>query len=112
MSFRARILAGLGWTAATRFLGQLVSWAVSIVVMRILSPTDYGLLAMATVLIGFLNLFSELGLGWAIVSAREVDLPTLRKVYGLTLIAHGVLFAFVFFTAPLVAASFGEYRVT
>jgi len=112
MSFRARILAGLGWTAATRFLGQLVSWAVTIVVMRILSPTDYGLLAMATVLIGFLNLFSELGLGWAIVSAREVDLPTLRKVYGLTLIAHSVLFAFVFLTAPLVAAFFGEDRLT
>ena len=112
MRFGSRILAGLGWTAGTRFLAQLVAWAVSIVVMRILSPTDYGLLAMATVLIAFLDLFSELGLGWAVVHAREVDVPTLRKVYGLVLIVHGVIFTVVYFTAPMVAAFFGEDRLT
>ena len=112
MSFSARIITGLGWTAGTRFLAQLVAWAVSIYVMRILSPMDYGLLAMATVLIGFLNLFSELGLGWAVVHARDVDVPTLRKVYGLILIVHGVIFAIVYITAPMVAAFFGEDRLT
>jgi O-antigen/teichoic acid export membrane protein len=112
MSFGARIAAGLGWTAGSRVLAQLVAWAVSIFVMRILTPTDYGLLAMAKVLIAFLQLFSELGLGWAVVHAREVDVATLRKVYGLILITHAVMFALVFIAAPMVAAFFDEDRLT
>lgn len=108
MTFGSRILAGLGWTAGSRFLAQFIAWAVSIVVVRILSPSDYGLLAMATVLINFLNLFSELGLGWALVHAREVDTSTLRKVYGLIITVHVAIFAIVYLSAPLVAMFFGD----
>jgi O-antigen/teichoic acid export membrane protein len=112
MSFSARIIAGLGWTAGGRFLGQLVAWGVSIVVIRILNPEDYGLLAMAGVLTGFVALFSELGLGWAVVHAREVDTPTLRRVFGLVIAVNGGLTLLLFAVAPLVAAYFGEARLT
>jgi O-antigen/teichoic acid export membrane protein len=112
MTFSARIVAGFGWTAGGRFLGQLVAWGVSIVVVRILTPEDYGLLAMAAVLTGFVALFSELGLGWAVVHAQTVDLLTLRKVFGLVVVVNGALFAFVFAVAPLVALFFGEDRLT
>ena len=114
MNIESRIRAGIGWTAGTRFLAQIIAWGVSIFVMRILSPTDYGLIAMATVLIGFLSLFSELGLGWAVVnaSAHEVDLLTLRKVYGLVLVVHAAIFSIVFVAAPFIADFFGEERLT
>ena len=114
MSIESQIRSGIGWTAGTRFLAQLIAWAVSIFVMRILNPSDYGLIAMATVLIGFLNLFSELGLGWAVVNARaqEIDLLTLRKVYGLVLVVHCAMFAVVYITAPFIAEFFAEERLT
>lgn len=82
--------------------------------MRILTPSDYGLLAMATALIAFLDLFSELGLGWAVVNAkkRDVDVLTLRKVFGLILVVHGAMFAFVLLAAPAIAEFFGEARLT
>jgi teichuronic acid exporter len=112
MSFRARIIAAVGWTASGRFLGQLVAWGVTFVVIRILSPQDYGLLAMATVLTGFAALFSEFGLSWALVHARELDTQTLRRAFGLVLVVNGALSAFVFAVAPLVAAFFGEARLT
>jgi len=112
MSFRARVIAAVGWTASGRFLGQLVAWAVTFVVIRILSPEDYGLLAMATVLTGFAGLFSEFGLSWALVHARELDTQTLRRAFGLVIAVNGALSAFVFAIAPLVAAFFGEDRLT
>jgi len=112
MTFSARIVAGFGWTAGGRFLGQLVAWCVSIVVVRILTPEDYGLLAMAAVLTGFVALFSELGLGWAVVHAQKVDVPTLRKVFGLVIVVNGALSVLVFAAAPLVAIFFGEDRLT
>src|SRR4051794_20166944 len=100
--FSSVVVRAVGWTAAGRFIGQLVAWFVKVFVMRILSPTDYGLLAMATVIIGFLSLFAELGLGWAVVHAREVHHDTLRKVLGLVVLVHVGLFMLVFATAPLV----------
>jgi O-antigen/teichoic acid export membrane protein len=111
MSFTSRIVAGLGWTAGGRFLGQLVAWGVSIFVIRILNPEDYGLMAMATVLTAFAALFAELGLGWAVVHAREVDTPTLRRVFGMVILVNTVLFGLVAAAAPLVAAFFGEDRL-
>jgi len=112
MSFGARVIAALGWTAGGRLVAQVVAWGVTIVVMRILDPTDYGLLAMATVLTGFAGLFASLGLGGAVVHAREIDTATLRGVFGMVIAMNCGLFVVVYFTAPAVAIFFGEDRLT
>lgn len=112
MSFGARVIAALGWTAGGRLVAQVAAWGVTIVVMRILDPTDYGLLAMATVLTGFAGLFASLGLGGAVVHAREIDTATLRGVFGMVIAMNCGLFVVVYFTAPAVAIFFGEDRLT
>jgi len=108
MTSAAHIIAGLAWTGGGRLLSQLIAWMVSIFVVRILHPGDYGLLAMAMVLTGFIALFAELGLGWAVVQARQVDTATLRSVLGLVIMMNGLLFALLFALAPLVAVFFAE----
>src|SRR5437899_7460152 len=50
---RTKVLIALRWTTLSKFSGQLVSWAVTVYVIRILSPDDYGLMAMASVTIIF-----------------------------------------------------------
>ncbi len=112
MNFSSRVLAGLGWTAGGRFASQFLSWTVTIVVMRILSPGDYGLLAMATALIAILSMFSDLGLSHAAISSPEVDVPTLRLVFGLALTVNGILYALLFIAAPFIASFYGEQRLT
>ena len=52
MSLRADVLHSLKWLAAARLLGQAILWAITLVVIRLLSPGDYGLMALATVMIG------------------------------------------------------------
>ncbi len=70
-------MSALRWTVGARLTAQVVTWAITLIVIRILSPADYGLLAMATVFIGFLAMFSEFGLGSAIVQRPDIDVPTL-----------------------------------
>lgn len=65
--------AALKWMMAARFAGQLVTWVVTILVIRILSPDDYGLMALSMALIGFLSLFDEIGLGSAIVQRETLE---------------------------------------
>jgi teichuronic acid exporter len=104
-------MSGFRWTAGARLLAQLITWAITLVVIRILTPADYGLLAMATVFLAFLSMVSEFGLGPAVVQSRDVEVATLRKVLGVVLIIHALLTALVFIAAPLVAGFFNEPRL-
>src|SRR4051794_40860012 len=82
LNLRAQVLNGLLWTGGTRLLSQIFTWAVTIVVLRLLTPSDYGLLAMAMVFIGFLTLMASAGLGPALIQATEISDRTLRQVFG------------------------------
>jgi len=112
VSLRARVLSGFRWTASVRLISQLITWAITIVVIRLLSPADYGLLAMATVFVALLSMFSDLGLGQALVQSAEVSDATLRRVFAAVIVIHAVLAVVLALAAPLIAAFFGEPAVT
>jgi len=50
------LLRGIAWTGGARWATQLLSWASTLVVARLLSPSDYGLVGMAMVYLGFVQL--------------------------------------------------------
>ena len=108
MSLRQKVLSGLIWTAGTRFLGQILTWAITVVVIRLLSPSDYGLLAMATVFVSFLVLMSEAGFGAALVQAPELDNLKLRSIFGAVILIHSALFVLLVAAAPAIARFFEE----
>ena len=111
MTLRARVMSGLFWVGGTRLIGQLLTWGITIVVVRLLSPGDFGLLAMATVFMGFLSIVSEAGLGLAIIQSPKLDDETLRRIFGVVILVNCALFALQFVTAPLVAKFFEEERL-
>lgn len=111
MSLRSQALSGFRWSASARLVSQLITWAITLVVIRLLTPADYGLLAMATVFVAFLSMFSELGLGAAVVQQRDVDEHLLRRVFGVVLVIHFSLAALLAIGAPLVARFFAEPQV-
>jgi len=108
LSLSQKVLSGLIWTAGTRFVGQILTWAITIVVIRLLSPSDYGLLAMATVFVNFLIFMSEAGLGAALVQAPKVDDLELRSIFGAVILVHCALFVLLVAAAPLIARFFVE----
>ena len=111
MDFRQKVLSGLYWTGAARLLGQIWSWAITIVVIRLLSPADYGLLAMATVFVEFFGMMAQFGVGTALVQAAEIDERKLRQMFGFAIVVNVGLFAAMYFGAPLVAVFFEEPRL-
>lgn len=72
------------WLAALRFAAQVLSWAATVLVARILVPSDYGLVELAIVLTGLVELFSELGLGAAIVQRKTPTHEELSSVFWLS----------------------------
>ena len=112
MDIRNKVMTALKWTAAARFMGQLVSWVVTIVVIRLLSPSDYGLMAMAVVLISFLTLLNSLGLDAVLVQKKDLNEKTRRQIFGVVIVVNIVFTAMLFFGAPYVAGFYNEPRLT
>lgn len=111
MILKSKVLSGLGWTAGSNFLGQIITWTITIVVMRLLSPADYGLLAMASIFVAFLAMMASAGLGPAIVQASTIGDEKLRQLLGIILIINTTLSALLLTAAPLIGAFFGEPKL-
>jgi O-antigen/teichoic acid export membrane protein len=111
MTLREQALSGFRWNASTRLVSQMITWAITLIVIRILTPEDYGLLAMATVFVVFLAAFSEFGLGAAVIQKADVDEQLLQRVFGATLIIHFLMAAVLALAAPLIATFYAEPRV-
>ena len=108
---RSRVVSGLKWQAAAKVGSQVISWSVTIYVMRLLAPADYGLMAMTMVLVGLTALVAEMGFGAALVRAPVADLPLQRSVFGLALITNLALYALLVAAAPLAVWHFSEPRL-
>jgi teichuronic acid exporter len=80
-------------------------------VMRLLSPSDYGLLAMATVFIAFLLMIAEVGLGPALIQKDEVSPEKLRQAFGIVLIVNTILLLLLNASAQSIAEFFGDQRL-
>ncbi|MFT3960012.1 lipopolysaccharide biosynthesis protein [Propionivibrio sp.] len=112
MTLRAKTLSGFRWTASVRLASQVISWAITLLVVRILTPADYGLLAMATAFIMFFQMFAELGLGPALVQKAELGLDMMKQTFGIVLAINVGLALILFLAAPLIAAFYSEPKVT
>lgn len=110
-TMRSRVLSGLYWTGGVRFLGQLFTWGVTIIVIRLLKPEDYGLLAMATVFVAFLTMMADIGLGQALVQTNKLDENRLGQIFGAIIIIDVALFLVQFSVAPIIATFYSEPRL-
>ncbi len=110
--FARRVLHSFAWEGGAQLTGQIIAWAVTLVVIRLLTPADYGLMAMTMLLLGFFFMVADFGVGSAIVQAEQVDLEQFRRVLGLIITTSVVCAAVTFWSAPLVAQFFREPRIT
>lgn len=110
-SFRQQVLRGLAWQGAAQFFGQLISWAATLLVIRLLEPSDYGLMAIATVFLSLAMILADLGFGSAVIQADELEREDLGSVQTLALLLAGAAGCITFFGAGLVAHFFDEPRL-
>ena len=83
MSIGQRVISAIGWSAGVKIAFQLITWAMTLMVIRILSPGDYGLMAISQVFINFMIGFANLGLGDALLQREHTPKPLVASVFGL-----------------------------
>lgn len=107
-SFRRSILQGFLWLGTGTFIGQFISWLSTIFVIRLLSPSDYGLMAMAAVFISLLAMVSELGVSAALIQAKDLTERQIRQISTWVLITGLIGFAICYVSATWVAQFYRE----
>ncbi|MGH8761697.1 MAG: lipopolysaccharide biosynthesis protein [Nitrosospira sp.] len=111
MDLRVSVVSALRWSAISRFTAQIATWASTIIVIRLLVPEDYALVAISGLVIGFTSLMRELGLGAAIIQRDDLDEDQIRTIFGLIIVVHIFLFLLIYLVAPPVASFFGEEKL-
>ena len=101
-TLRTKTVKGVAVLGAGAGLGRIISFVNTIVLAHILSPDDYGLMAMAMVVCGFIGFFNEIGLGSAIIQRKNLTENQLNGAFTLTIIASLVLYALTCFFAPVI----------
>ena len=105
---KIKVLSGLAWRFAERCGAQGVSFIVSIVLARILSPSDYGLIGLITVFISIATVFAQSGLGQALVQRKNIDNTEFSTVFHFSLVFSIVLYVILFLCSPIIAHFYNE----
>lgn len=104
----ASTLKNLAWKFTERVSAQLVQLVVSIILARILSPSDYGAVAMVTVFIMFSNVIIEGGFSSALIQKKNADDLDFSTVLYFSIGFAIFLYAVLFISAPYISAFYGE----
>lgn len=111
-SLRIRVLSAVKWLSLGRAISQIASWAFTIVVVRLLTPQDYGLMAAAGVMTSFLYLLNDGNLGSSLVQQRVVSNELERQVFGVVVLLNLACFAGLYFGASAIAVFYQDPDLT
>lgn len=100
------LVRAVAWTGASRWTIQLLTWISTIIVARLLAPSDYGLIGMATIYLGLVALISEFGLGQAVITLREMSAKHIAQLNSLSIAAGALLFVISCMAAPWLGRFF------
>lgn len=99
----SKIISGLFWKFSERILAQGVSFFISIVLARMLTPSDYGIVAIVLIFISLANVFVTSGFSTALVQNKNATKLDFSTNFYCSLLVSIVIYFGVFILAPFIA---------
>lgn len=98
-----KVISSLFWKFFERVGTKIVSLIVSIILARILAPSDYGLISLITIFITISNVFIESGFGTALIQKKDADELDFSTVFYFNVLVSILLYVILFLLAPVIA---------
>lgn len=105
-SIKKKTVSGVGWSAADVFLSQGVTFIVGIVLARLLTPAEYGLIGICTIFIVIFNGIIDSGFSSALIRKKDSNNDDYNTMFIINMVLSLLLYAVLFFLAPLIAKFF------
>lgn len=104
-SFRKEFLSGTFYIAIAKYAGLASQLVISAILARLLTPSAYGVIAIATVLIAFFNILSDVGIGVAVIQRKDLTDRDLNHLFSVN-IYIGVFLSVLFFSASGIISDY------
>lgn len=105
---KSGLISNLSWKFAERISAQLVTTVVSIILARLLDPSDYGLISMVMIFITMANVFVSDGLASALIQKKDADALDFSSFLYFNIVVSIGLYLLLYCTAPFIVLFYGE----
>jgi lipopolysaccharide exporter len=111
MSLRKSAISGIKWSSISLLGRRGLSLLTTIVLARLLTPADFGLVAMAAVVVGFIELFKDLGTATAVIQRKDPSQALLASMFWLNAGFGLAAMLVLYLASPLAGAFYREPQV-
>jgi len=105
---RGSFLSGVAWLGASKGITQIGTWIATVIIARLLTPADYGLVGMSGLLVGVITLVGDLGLNVSIIQKKNVSHQEISALFWQFILIDTALACLLYFLAPVGARFWGE----
>ena len=112
MSLKQKTISGLFWSFIDQFANLFISFIVGIILARILTPREFGLIGMITIFIAISESFVNSGFSNALIRKNDATDTDYSTVFYYNLVVGILFYLILFFTAPLISNFFNESQLT
>lgn len=108
MSIRVKVVRGIKWTTLSTVSLTLTNLIKISVLARLLDKSDFGLMALVTFVLGFMNLFMDLGLSTAILHQQNISKKEYSSLFWTNIISGLILFIIIILISPILSSVYNE----
>lgn len=108
-NLKKAVVSGTIWKFSERMLAQLVNFIVSIVLARLLMPSDYGIIVLVSVFITIGDKIVISGFATSLIQKKDADNVDFSTVLYFSMTVATILYALIFYMAPWIAAFYNDF---
>ena len=111
MNLTIKTVKGVGWSGISQILRLLLQFGVTAILARLLTPSDFGLLAMVVVFTNFVMIFRDFGLTAALIQRKEIIEEHLSSCFWINILVGFLLTLIFVVLTPLISHFYSEVRL-
>lgn len=111
MSLLSLSIKGIKWTSVSFVSITILQFAQLSILSHLLTPQDFGLMAMLTVIYGFVNRFADMGISNAIIHRQDIENHHMDSLFWINIFFGLIIFTVVCLWAPFLSKLFNEPRL-
>lgn len=112
MSLKKQALTGVKWTTAASVINSVVQLVQLAILAGLLDASDFGLMALVMVVIGFSQMFIDMGLSNAVIYKQKITIEQLSSLYWLNIIIGLLFFILLIIASPLISNIYENQKLT
>ena len=111
MNLKQKAINGALWSGTERALTRGTQFIVTIILARLLTPADYGLIGMMAIFMAIAQSLINSGFGQALIQKKDADSTDFSTVFYFNIVVSVLIYLILFVTAPLIADFYEQTKL-